>query len=227
MKCGVNVVEDFIKQTLPSRPLESLQNLLAEESQVDINCHFSFPADVWMYGMLCQELLSNDRPFGSIDTLDDLLDILEDGKRPTLPNDCGTITQEQAESIQQLIMEPCWNLNPSARPTMVNISQVWARLVMDISHFISEVEKDLKAGGFGAVCRAKYAGDRYRKDCLVAIKILKHGTENIDIRTTKVCSEVSSSRDNLNEDRSDSKTKRTSGWTSSIQIFSIFWESQR
>jgi len=197
MKCGVDAVDDLIRKLLPSRPLESLQNLLAEESQVNLNYHFSFPADVWMYGMLCQEVLSNDRPFGSIDTLDELLDILEDGKRPLLPNDWprGMITQEQAESIQQLIMEPCWNSNPLARPTMADVNHTWTSLAMDISHFISEVQKDLKSGGFGAVCRAKYARNDSdnEKDNFVAIKVLKHGNENIDIRTTKVCSGVISS----------------------------------
>lgn len=74
--------------------------------------------DVYSYGMLVYELVSNEYPFGSKANPVQLLGQITQGKRrPAIPDGCH-------EGLKQLI-EDCWQHEPTARPPF---SDVLARL---------------------------------------------------------------------------------------------------
>ncbi|KAG0592982.1 hypothetical protein KC19_1G295400 [Ceratodon purpureus] len=76
-------------------------------------CHkYSFPADVWSYGITCYEILTGEVPFEGITCAQVRQKILS-GLRPELPASCP--------SILKSLVTKCWSLMPYDRPTFANI----------------------------------------------------------------------------------------------------------
>ena len=97
-----------------------------ELSEVD-----ALKADVFSFGMLCSDILSAEKhPFGSFREYRKY--ILEDSSRPKLP-------ESYSEGLRSMVHD-CWSLDPSERPTFLDIhnkltslkslqsSRVWLRL---------------------------------------------------------------------------------------------------
>ncbi|KAG0592984.1 hypothetical protein KC19_1G295500 [Ceratodon purpureus] len=76
-------------------------------------CHkYSFPADVWSYGITCFEILTGEVPFEGT-TLSQIRQKVLCGLRPRLPASCP--------SILKSMLTKCWALMPCDRPSFANI----------------------------------------------------------------------------------------------------------
>jgi serine/threonine protein kinase len=81
----------------------------------------AFKTDVFSFGMMCYEILSNKRPYtGKI--LRDYVRFLEN-KRPELPKTCS-------KDLKSLIHE-CWSSEPLDRPAFLDISKKLRKLKSD------------------------------------------------------------------------------------------------
>jgi serine/threonine protein kinase len=78
-----------------------------------------FKADVFSFGMMCSEILTTKKNYGGIMFRDYKNSILN-GKRPKLPKTCSN-------KLKSLIHE-CWSLDPSKRPTFLDICQRLTKL---------------------------------------------------------------------------------------------------
>jgi serine/threonine protein kinase len=75
-------------------------------------------ADVFSFGMMCSDILSGEKPcFGM---LRDYCEYVHKSKRPKLPT-------TYSELLRTLVHE-CWSLDPSKRPTFLDIYKRLARL---------------------------------------------------------------------------------------------------
>jgi serine/threonine protein kinase len=80
-----------------------------------------FKTDVFSFGMMCYEIVSNKRPYTG-KRLCDYVRFLEN-KRPELPKTCS-------EDLKSLIHE-CWSSEPLERPTFLDISKKLQKLKSD------------------------------------------------------------------------------------------------
>ena len=75
-------------------------------------------ADVFSFGMLCSDILSGEKP--CFERLRDYREYILKSERPKLPT-------TYSEVLRSLVHE-CWSLNPSKRPTFLDIHKRLARL---------------------------------------------------------------------------------------------------
>jgi hypothetical protein len=78
-----------------------------------------FVADVWSFGMTCSEILSLKEPFSNTYNGRIILQKIKECWRPELPINCEELT---------MLIEECWNEDPSQRPTFSNICERLATL---------------------------------------------------------------------------------------------------
>jgi tetratricopeptide (TPR) repeat protein len=76
---------------------------------------YSFPADVWSYGITCYEVLTGEVPFEG-ETLAQLRQNILCGLRPILPETCPGV-------LKYLLMQ-CWSLMPYHRPNFSDIHKI-------------------------------------------------------------------------------------------------------
>jgi tetratricopeptide (TPR) repeat protein len=76
---------------------------------------YSFPADVWSYGMTCFEILSGEEPFEDVPRAQIRSKVLE-GLRPALPASCP--------GVLKLLLKKCWAFSPGDRPTFPEIRKI-------------------------------------------------------------------------------------------------------
>ena len=84
-----------------------------ELSEVD-----ALKADVFSFGMMCSDILSGEKPCFHL--LCDYFEYVHESKRPKLPT-------TYSELLRSLVHE-CWSLDPSKRPTFLDIYKRLARL---------------------------------------------------------------------------------------------------
>nr|PNR52465.1 hypothetical protein PHYPA_008839 [Physcomitrium patens] len=72
----------------------------------------AFEADVYSFAMTCSKILSGEVPFDGINNKKELLKKIEKGERPKLPSNCDDLSK---------LIEECWTLNPSRRPSFGDI----------------------------------------------------------------------------------------------------------
>lgn len=102
---------------------------------------FDFSVDVYAYGILLYELVSQTRPFDGM-AGDEIKEFVVKGGRPRLPFDLNP-------RLRKLI-EECWDANPEKRPTFVDIVQRFQSLstlldgtdASDFSKYLREVAKE-------------------------------------------------------------------------------------
>uniref|UniRef100_A0A7I4C3A6 Protein kinase domain-containing protein n=1 Tax=Physcomitrium patens TaxID=3218 RepID=A0A7I4C3A6_PHYPA len=82
------------------------------KSTMEVTKMCAFEADVYSFTMTCSKILSGEDPFDGIDTKKELLKKIEKGKRPKLPSNCDDLNE---------LIEECWTLNPSRRPSFGDI----------------------------------------------------------------------------------------------------------
>ena len=74
----------------------------------------AFKTDVFSFGMMCSEILTNKQHYDNFG-VHDYVDSILNGERPKLPETCSS-------DLKSLIHE-CWSLDPSKRPTFLEICQ--------------------------------------------------------------------------------------------------------
>ena len=108
---------------------------------------YRFPVDVYAYGMILYELLTEEIPFKGLNTMQ-IVSILSRDQRPVIPK------EHQGSPIAALI-ERCWAREPSERPTFEEIyakfesvsvmfPQAEARGVKVLIHEIQQQERIVK-----------------------------------------------------------------------------------
>jgi serine/threonine protein kinase len=75
-------------------------------------------ADVFSFGMMCSDILSGDKP--SFHLLRDYQVYIQESKRPKLP-------KTYSKGLRSLVQD-CWSLDPSKRPTFLDIHERLIRL---------------------------------------------------------------------------------------------------
>ena len=92
-----------------------------------------FKADVFSFAMMCSEILTTKKNYGNIGLRDYKKSILN-GERPKLPKTCSN-------KLKSLIHE-CWSLDPSKRPTFLDICQSLRKLKSEaiVKEFTSHVD---------------------------------------------------------------------------------------
>jgi hypothetical protein len=75
--------------------------------------HYSKSSDVWMFGIILYELVARTEPHHEEDMIDIAVKIRDTGFHPTIPENCPLMLKE--------LMDMCWQMDPSMRPTMEGI----------------------------------------------------------------------------------------------------------
>jgi serine/threonine protein kinase len=81
-----------------------------ENRKSDVN---AFKTDVFSFAMTSFEILTGEKPFGTISCNSEYLKVIHDGKRLELPKHCS-------KELKSLIHD-CWSSEPSERPTFLEI----------------------------------------------------------------------------------------------------------
>nr|XP_024378038.1 serine/threonine-protein kinase HT1-like [Physcomitrium patens]XP_024378039.1 serine/threonine-protein kinase HT1-like [Physcomitrium patens]XP_024378040.1 serine/threonine-protein kinase HT1-like [Physcomitrium patens]XP_024378041.1 serine/threonine-protein kinase HT1-like [Physcomitrium patens]XP_024378042.1 serine/threonine-protein kinase HT1-like [Physcomitrium patens]XP_024378043.1 serine/threonine-protein kinase HT1-like [Physcomitrium patens]XP_024378044.1 serine/threonine-protein k len=96
----------YIYGTLRYTALEILKSTMESTKMC------AFEADVYSFAMTYSKILSGEDPFDGINTIKELLKKIEKGERPKLPSNCDDLSK---------LIEECWTLNPSRRPSFGDI----------------------------------------------------------------------------------------------------------
>jgi serine/threonine protein kinase len=71
-------------------------------------------ADVYAFGIILWEILTRLEPYEEKEPMQIVVEVVNDGLRPTLPADC-------ADSPLVPLMKDCWHTDPEKRPPFVKI----------------------------------------------------------------------------------------------------------
>jgi serine/threonine protein kinase len=94
--------------------------------EVGLDLGYSFPSDVYSFGILLWEICALDKPFGSVKTADDINKVVfKKGARPKLSKHWPTYLSD--------IMTNCWSNIPNNRLEMSNVKTKLAALAKDAS----------------------------------------------------------------------------------------------
>jgi len=77
------------------------------------DCTFSFSSDIFSYGVVLCELVSQESPFPETGWASEITDKILEGERPSIPQACFPIFR--------LLIEKCWHQNSAERPTIQDI----------------------------------------------------------------------------------------------------------
>ena len=94
--------------------------------EVGLDLGYSFPSDVYSFGILLWEICALDKPFGSVKTADEFHKVVfKKGARPKLSKHWPTYLSD--------IMTNCWSTFPNDRPEMSNVKTRLVALAKDAS----------------------------------------------------------------------------------------------
>jgi serine/threonine protein kinase len=94
--------------------------------EVGLNLGYSFPSDVYSFGILLWEICALDKPFDSVKTADEFHKaVFKKGARPKLSKHWPTYLSD--------IMTKCWSNFPNDRPEMSNVKTRLTALAKDAS----------------------------------------------------------------------------------------------
>lgn len=68
-----------------------------------------FKVDIYSFAMVCYEILTGNLPFKDVGSLKSVKEMVLEGLRPHLPNDCPPLLK--------VLIEKCWSQKPEERPT--------------------------------------------------------------------------------------------------------------
>lgn len=98
---------------------------------------FSHSSDVWSYGITLWEMFSfGAQPYGDISG-QEVLKLLEDGKRLPIPKECPESTY--------MLMNQCWNYDPKSRPSFGQLYEIF----IESPEYISVPHSELYANSPG------------------------------------------------------------------------------
>jgi tRNA A-37 threonylcarbamoyl transferase component Bud32 len=78
--------------------------------------NYSTMTDIWTFGVVLYEIVARQAPYEGENIMEVALQIRDSGLHPTIPKECPPLFRE--------IMERCWNLDPTLRPTASDICQI-------------------------------------------------------------------------------------------------------
>lgn len=70
-------------------------------------------SDIYSYGMVLYEIVTNSLPFSTLNLIQIITEVLFKKNRPIIPDDCDICFRE--------LMTACWNATPSLRPSALQI----------------------------------------------------------------------------------------------------------
>lgn len=85
-------------------------------------------SDVWSFGMLCLELLSNEPPYSHHTREPSIILDIARGRLPERPRDARNLTDPIWELLQR-----CWQMRPEARPTITEVLSALESLLSPLS----------------------------------------------------------------------------------------------
>ncbi|KAG0579103.1 hypothetical protein KC19_4G073200 [Ceratodon purpureus] len=74
---------------------------------------YTWPADVYSFGMTCYEIFTGRAPFKAFTKFSDIQEFICSGGRPLFPRECPRVLKE--------LIEKCWAQNPNDRPKFQDI----------------------------------------------------------------------------------------------------------
>ena len=96
--------------------------------EVALKLGYEKQVDVYSFGMLLWENCALERPFNSIDTVEEFHDVVVlCGKRPSLKSN------SLWPSSLKILMSRCWDTDPLERPTMVEVKSLLCNVVRDVN----------------------------------------------------------------------------------------------
>ena len=75
--------------------------------------NYTKAVDVYSYSMVLVEIATQDVPYPNVQSWNLTHNVVVEGKRPQIPNDCPPLYAE--------LMSECWSADPEARPSFTDI----------------------------------------------------------------------------------------------------------
>ena len=82
---------------------------------------YSFPADVYSFGVIFWELVARTRPYAGLTAIQAAFGVAKDGLRPLIPPS----TPLKVKSL----IQRCWHQNPAMRPTFAELVDLIPQLL--------------------------------------------------------------------------------------------------
>ena len=112
--------------------------------EVALKLGYGKEVDVYSFGMLLWEVCALDKPFDTIQSVEEFHDIVVlYGKRPSLHVEPYWPTSLKA------LMSRCWSTDPLDRPTMVDVKNMLHNVLRDVSGDRNEGSTGAKSSGHG------------------------------------------------------------------------------
>jgi serine/threonine protein kinase len=90
-------------------------------------CHITEKVDVWAFGMILYELVTNTIPYQDLDTEESVKnEVCVQKKTPPIPEGI-----EVHPTLLDL-MKKCWNWDPEQRPSFTEIVQTLEKTIMNV-----------------------------------------------------------------------------------------------
>jgi serine/threonine protein kinase len=110
--------------------------------EVALKLGYGKEVDVYSFGMLLWEVCALDKPFDTIQSVEEFHDIVVlYGKRPSLHVEPYWPTSLKA------LMSRCWSTDPLDRPTMVDVKNMLHNVLRDVSGDRNEGSTGAKSSG--------------------------------------------------------------------------------
>jgi serine/threonine protein kinase len=103
---------------------------------------YSLSVDVYAFGIVLSEVISNKKPFGDITDLHSIVDYVKQGGRPTLE----FAKEDKILSDLAELAKNCWAEQSKDRPTIQSVVETLEKLIK--THASDEVVKDEKKMGY-------------------------------------------------------------------------------
>jgi len=135
-------ISDFGTAQLVTQPItiRKVDNPVWQAPEILRSEPYNHKVDTYAYGVILFELLTRDTYFGEVKFISDLSVMVENGKRPKVPD-------EISHRIYKKAMNECWHQDPGLRPQMASVIQDLQTIRVDdaIQATYSEYEAEWKA----------------------------------------------------------------------------------
>ena len=92
-------------------------------------CQHTKESDVYSFGIVLWELITNEKPFRDLSFVD-VLTLIGNGQNPMVPDDCP-------DSLRKM-MRNCWYLDPKKRPSFTRLIETLQQLTQEpVSEYLA------------------------------------------------------------------------------------------